>query len=241
MKFPLMIASLFGLPGVFFATAMMLQGAPEHQFPANSKELLRLAVWIPPGEHQLGSREPGCYSNRKVNLSGFYIWPVETPEAWWVRFREEKVSRSGKVMPAERVSYHDAMAFCSWMSEQLGVRVRLPTVDEWEAAARAGTPGVAYHWGWGSPVGKAVFATNGPKPIKSGKTNPIGLWNMCGNMAEWCLSDDEVDVAPVMGGSWAEKDFRYLRISHRMALPKDYRDRDVGFRIVVEAGNVPGG
>jgi len=74
-----------------------------------------------------------------------------------------------------------------------------------------------------------------PSAVDDGKPNPAGLFHMCGNMAEWCLAGDDDEQAPVMGGSWAERDPRFLRISHRMTLPKDYRDEDVGFRILIES------
>jgi len=203
--------------------------------PSDSKALFRTAVRIPGGIYQTGSREPGCYPAQSVELAAFYIWPVEVPRAWWERFQPPpEASPAPESAPLTRVSYEDALLFCRWFSGRYQVTARLPTREEWEAAARAGTSGVSYPWGWGLPAGRAVFDADTYSAVATHEPNPWGLYDMAGNLAEWCLTDDDASHAPVMGGSWAERDPRFLRISHRLLLPKGYRDADVGFRIVIE-------
>ena len=189
-----------------FAAVTFAQRSKGQPLPADAEALLRRAVRIAPGLHVVGSREAGCYPVREVALPGFYVWPVETPQSWWDAFRgDADRGRDGK-LPVTGVSYHEAVAFCEWFSAKYGVRARLPTVDEWEVAARAGTPGMPYHWGWGKPSGRSVMNAAAPSPVSHGRPNALGLWNMCGNVSEWCAAEGDAAIAPVMGGSWAERD-----------------------------------
>jgi formylglycine-generating enzyme required for sulfatase activity len=59
---------------------------------------------------------------------------------------------------------------------------------------------------------------------------------MAGNVFEWCAAEEtKAGRVVARGGSWAERDPRMLRVYHREWFPRDYRDADVGFRIVVES------
>ncbi len=228
------IIAVFGFAIIAALTVMMWPDKADlTTWPESRDELMLRAIKIPAGTYLVGSREPGCYPPQEVSLKEFYIWPVEVPESWWVRFTGAP-QPAATDLPATSVSYLDAEAFCAWMSGQCGITVRLPTTDEWQVAARAGTPGVTYPWGWADPVGRAVFDTGSVAAVGSSKPNPWGLYDMSGNIAEWCQAPAGSETAPVMGGSWAERSKRMLRISHRMVLPTTYRDADTGFRIVIE-------
>lgn len=203
--------------------------------PATAAGLRAGAVSVPAGEYRTGSWEPGCWPPERVRVNAFHVWPVELPRAWWLAFRGEDVPVGlDPAEPAHTMSYDDAQAFCVWLSERCGVTVRLPTAAEWQIAARAGTPGVTYPWGWNHPAGRAVFNASGPARSATLAPNPWGLFDMSGNLAEWVGAGEDDETAPAMGGSWAERTPRHLRIGHRLLLPKTYRDRDTGFRFVIE-------
>jgi len=202
--------------------------------PSGKSEVYRSAVRVPAGTYLLGSREPGCYPVRSVALPGYLVWPYEVPRSWWREFRMHIDPGIGGDFPVTSVSYAEAQEFCRWFSERYDVVARLPTTDEWEAAARAGKGGITFPWGWYGPEGRAVFKADAPSSVTSLSPNQWGLYHMSGNVAEWCMKGDGETQAPVMGGSWAERDEKYLRISHRLLMPAEYRDEDVGFRIVIE-------
>ena len=96
--------------------------------------------------------------------------------------------RSGQ--PAICITHHAAMEYCRWLSEKTGMIYRLPTEAEWEYACRAGTK-TAYFWGDGiDQIDEfAWFVNNAEKPMPVGKKKPSpwGLYDIHGNVAEWCL------------------------------------------------------
>jgi formylglycine-generating enzyme required for sulfatase activity len=137
------------------------------------------------------------------------------------------------------VTGSEAEDYGRWRSRESGRIVRLPTEEEWEAAARGGVDGAPYPWGWGGTPSKlAQFDAEGPAP-KGGcfMANGFGLCDMAGNLYEWCASGPVLSAGPrvARGGSWAEHDPAFLEVSHRQLFPRDYRGRDVGFRVLREA------
>ena len=157
------------------------------------------------------------------------------------------------------VSWHDAVAYCRWLSEREGTVFRLPSEAEWEYACRAGSaspfcsgdelpPGVARNqrltWfpdRWRT-TGENVV------PLHVGRTppNPWGLFDMHGNVEEWCLdwygpylerdaSDPigapESDFRVTRGGSHSTESY-YLRSSNRAGALPGERNWLIGFRVV---------
>jgi formylglycine-generating enzyme required for sulfatase activity/methyl-accepting chemotaxis protein len=158
--------------------------------------------------------------------------------------------------PVVLVSYGDANAFVGWASRKSGKRVRLPTESEWELAARAGTttpwsggPGAESDpasYGWFKPN-----AGNGTRPVGQKKANPLGIFDMSGNVMEWCrdvyapyregaLVDPEVTTNTsseperrvLRGGSWF-RDPKRGRSAARYKNTPGSRNADNGFRVVV--------
>ncbi|NLC56573.1 MAG: formylglycine-generating enzyme family protein [Armatimonadetes bacterium] len=105
--------------------------------------------------------------------------------------------------PAMSLTYHAASEYCRWLSAKTGHRYRLPTEAEWEYACRAGTLAAA-------PIAdKAVLdkmawyydnSDEKTHPVGKKEPNPWGLFDMLGNVAEWCTGLDDTPV--VRGGSY---------------------------------------
>jgi formylglycine-generating enzyme required for sulfatase activity len=197
-------------------------------FQALEKRLIR----IPGGIFMMGSREAG-EPPREVAVRSFWMGRTEVTANEFAAFRPpDHMTATNR--PVARVTRADAEEYCRWLSEKLGRRVRLPTEEEWEYAARGGIHGARFPWGWGQPEGRACFNASTACAVASFEPNRYGLFDMAGNLAEWCAGVDE-ERAVVRGGSWADRDPGFLRVFARVALPPGYRDADVGFRIVVEA------
>ncbi|MBQ9630764.1 MAG: SUMF1/EgtB/PvdO family nonheme iron enzyme, partial [Treponema sp.] len=143
------------------------------------------------------------------------------------------------------ISASQAEAYAAWLSEQTGWTFRLPTDDEWEVAARAGSE-VIYPWGNDDPkkAKAANFKGNGKykytSPVGSFESgnNAWGISDMSGNVWEWTStnrSEDET-LRTVKGGSFMDGPTD-LRISNYKNIPADVGERDVGFRLVKEVSN----
>jgi formylglycine-generating enzyme required for sulfatase activity len=107
----------------------------------------------------------------------------------------ERSGFRGDDQPVVYVSWENAMAFCRWLSKKEGRTYRLPTEVEWEYACRAGTA-TAYFWGdWFSKNYAWGGVIHGGKPRRVGslKPNKWGLYDMSGNVWEWCADWYGVD------------------------------------------------
>ena len=151
--------------------------------------------------------------------------------------------------PVVGVSWHDAAAFCAWAGG------RLVTETEWEYAARGGLVGRAYPFGDDIDPSLANYAhseTGGTTPVGSYSPNGFGLLDMCGNVVEWVA--DRYDpgyyarsliVDPkgpdagkhrvIRGGGWHSGP-TCCRVDFRNALPANWVDFAVGFRVAAAAG-----
>ncbi|MEP0790183.1 MULTISPECIES: SUMF1/EgtB/PvdO family nonheme iron enzyme [Cyanophyceae] len=192
-------------------------------------------VYIPGGEFSMGSPETEGrrYSNerpqRSVTIKPFLISKYPITQAQWREVaalsevgQELKLrpSRSGgKSHPVTQVSWHDAVEFCDRLSQTTGHEYRLPTEAEWEYACRAGTT-TPFHFGetitsdLANYDGRYLYSSE-PKGIYREKTNSVdtfqvanafGLFELHGNVWEWCLDHwhESYDNAPITGEAWID-------------------------------------
>lgn len=149
------------------------------------------------------------------------------------------------------VSYGEALAFCRWLSQKEHKNYRLPTEAEWEYACRAGTH-TPFWMGDGLPGeyhrNQRVARDFDSIPLSAGITppNPFGLYDMHGNVEEWCLDwyaayppdectdpcgPTEGEFRVTRGGSHHTPE-RYLRSRNRSAMLPDDKHSQTGFRVV---------
>ncbi len=234
--------------------------------------------WIPPGEFWMGSpdNEPERFDDEgprhRVRLSrGYWLADTACNQAFWQAVMGDNPSdfKDDPENPVENVSWDDVQGFLRKLEGLLpNMAADLPTEAEWEYACRAGTE-TAFSWGDGITPEQANYAgyyayADGPTgqylektvPVKSFKPNPWGLYQMHGNVWEWCadgwraysaeaqldprgpeVSDEEWPV--VRGGSWAFMP-RGLRAACRRRWHRDGRDGYQGFRFSLRSPGLEG-
>ncbi len=149
----------------------------------------------------------------------------------------------GGVMPAGRedhpvvlVSYSDAVAYADWLSMRTGKLWRLPSLHEWERAAR-GDEGWIFPWGNEFDSSKLNSHDQGPFDTQEvglypQGASPHGVLDMAGQVFEWIAVDDSQNRAWLKGGSWDDKGCGVCRPAARHARPKSVRHILIGFRLV---------
>ncbi len=210
----------------------------------------------------------------KVTLSPFYLGKFTITQEQWRVIAADKTLKAarelepdparfkGQDRPVENVSWEDAEEFCARLAKKTGRAYRLPTEAEWEYACRAGT---TTPFAFGETITPDVVNYNGgypyaeaPKgkyrsetiPVGSlGVANAFGLFDMHGNVWEWCQDwygkyegKDLIDPTGVKsgerrvlrGGSYLYN-ARICRAAYRLNLTPAYRYYYIGFRCVISA------
>ena len=227
---------------------------------------LELAA-LPGGAFNMGSPRgqgsPDEQPQHRVSVAPFLAGLHLVTQAQWVQvMRSRPPCRfRGPQLPVENVSWWEAGTFCERLARRTGRRYRLPSEAQWEYACRAGTA-TPFHCGetitaeLANYCGEHVFREEPPGPYRHTTTpvgsfapNGFGLFDLHGNLWEWCLDHWHADYAgaPGDGQAWtapAETGFRVVRGGSWHEVPEACRsaarakfspgqgDDLVGFRVV---------
>lgn len=233
--------------------------------------------WVPPGEFLMGAKpkeEGECEDEtpqHPVTVSqGFWMAEKACSQALWAlamgvagggKFASQFFKKPSADMPIGNVSWDDVVYhFIPAIEKYIpsGWKAALPTEAQWEYACRAGTQ-TAFFWGdhavqnmlncaWeGAQVSWMKKLASGPAALAAHKCNPLGLYQMHGNMREWCqdgpreYSGSAVadptgplssELKCVRGGSWSQPQWA-CRSAFRGQSQHANRSVDVGFRLVL--------
>ena len=216
-------------------------------------------VWVEGGTFTMGctSEQGGdCYNDEtpahSVTVSNYYIGETEVTQALWVAVMGNNPSNwKGDDLPVESVSWNDAQEFIVKLNRLTGRTFRLPTEAEWEYAARGGSKSRGYKYSGSDSIDAVAWydANSGQKthPVKGKQANELGLYDMSGNVWEWCSdwkggysSGSQQDpegtstgsYRVLRGGCWGCI-ARVCRVSHRASVTPDTRFDNFGFRLVL--------
>lgn len=168
-------------------------------------------------------------------------------------YKNKGYSRTGSDnLPIVGVSWNNAKAYCKWLSETTGQTYRLPTEAEWEYAARGGNQSNGYKYSGSNNIDEVAWYNDnsGSKthPVGTKKANELGIYDMSGNVWEWCEDKwhDNYQNAPtdgsawlqngdntrvLRGGSWGSLN-NYCRVASRNDFNPSNRSYSGGFRVV---------
>jgi len=220
-------------------------------------------VLVEGGSYMMGltRNEAGQLSGRSirthlVTLSSFKIAKYEVTQAEWQSVMGDSSNLSlhqgCATCPVEEVSWNDVQLFIRNLNAMTGRHYQLPTEAQWEFAARGGNRSKGYKYAGSDYVDEVVFPcgtfTGETQPVGSKRPNELGIYNMSGNVAEWCQDwfnpDDIPGTQPdppgpssgfghvIRGGSWGVHPSECEVTSFKMGYPND-RNARVGFRLVL--------
>lgn len=141
---------------------------------------------------QLGDADSDEKPAHQVTLSDYYIGETEvTQELWKAVMGSNPSYFTGNLQrPVEQVSWNDCQAFIRKLNELTGANFRLPTEAEWEYAARGGAKAQGNLYSGSYAIGDVAWYTSNSSstthPVKTKQPNELGLYDMSGNVWEWC-------------------------------------------------------
>jgi uncharacterized protein (TIGR02996 family) len=221
--------------------------------------------FIPPGTFLMGSppdeeaRGEDETQHRVTLTQGFYLGIHPVTQAQWQAIMGRNPSRfKGDNLPVESRSWVDCQGFCQKLSERDGQRYRLPSEAQWEYACRAGTT-TPFHFGPIISTDQANYDGNytygqgkqgehrqKKTPVGSFPANAWGLFDLHGNVWEWCQDaygdygdkdtkdplNDKRGARVLRGGSWYDRPFG-CRAACRHWLARGYRIHNCGCRVLL--------
>jgi formylglycine-generating enzyme required for sulfatase activity len=219
---------------------------PAHQVTLNSFEI---------GKYEVTVSEYMAFVN--ATSSHYPEW-LETGSKYHIKtgsndlYKKLGEGLEAKKNPIVGISWEGAKAYAQWISAQTGETYRLPTEAEWEYAARGGNKSKGYKYaGTSSSLDAYAWYSSNSKsktqPVGQKSPNELGLYDMSGNVYEWCQdwhSEDYYKSSPETnpqgpesgsdrvgrGGSWHD-DAHNTRVSNRYNNNPDYRYNNLGFRL----------
>jgi len=224
-------------------------------------------IALPGGWFVMGDQagRPDERPAHRVWVDGFAVARTPVTNAQYTRYLADTHAEPSRFwdeprfnqpeQPVVAASWHDALAYCAWLSIQTGRACRLPTEAEWEYAARGGRSDETYPWGadargWSSDPALACIRHEQPQPVGRARANGYGLLDMGYNVHEWCsdwYAPDYYPSAPERnpcgpktgtrrasrGGAWRHQ-IQVCRTAARSSLDPSFRYNDYGFRVVAD-------
>ena len=218
-------------------------------------------VYVEGGTFRMGATEEqgdDAWDNEKpvhrVTLSSYLIGKHEVTQGLWREVMGENPSynKSGDSYPVEQVSWKDCQEFIRKLNARTGLKFRLPTEAEWEYAARGGNKSKGYKYSGSNSLGNVAWygdnSGDDTHPVGRKSPNELGLYDMSGNVYEWCQDWDgsygsSSQTNPTGPSSCAYRVLRgggcydffagFCRVSHRCFIDPGYRGRSSGLRLVL--------
>ncbi len=219
------------------------------------KFLTKNMVLIKGGTFRMGNinkLESTSKPMHKVTLSSYYINRFEVTTKQWNSIMKKQIEGSSLNEPIKNITWSDVQIFIQKLNKLTGQNFRLPTESEWEYASRGGVYSKNYNYSGSNNI-KEVAVYNDFRTIKlsdigSKKPNELGLFDMSGNVSEWCSDwfgyySDESKLNPkgpsdgtskiIRGGGWNDYVYNCKNTFRGYSNPEE-KSPNIGFRLVLE-------
>lgn len=172
------------------------------------------------------------------DVSDFYIAETILTQDLWIAVMGNNPSwYEGDDLPVENINWNDAKEFTARLSQMTGKKFRLPTDDEWEFAAKGGIYSKGYQYSGSDDIENVAWYkdNSGRKthPVKTKLPNELGLYDMSGNVYEWCEDSIDENHKILRGGSWGGT-IKSCSVIHRYDSLTDDHGGDGGMRLVMD-------
>jgi hypothetical protein len=176
------------------------------------------------------------YVDGAQGVSGFSIGKYEVTQAQWDAVMDDNPSEfKGADLPVENVSWNAVQLFITRLNEKTGKIYRLPTEKEWLFAAMEGAQKSTYKFSGSHEIKEVGWfhgnAGNRTHPVGKKKPNALGIYDMTGNVGEWC-SDKKDSKYAVRESSWKTYESMAVLSVRNSYLPT-YKANDIGFRLAM--------
>ena len=220
---------------------------------AELNKLINNMVYVSGGTFIMGGDDSSDQMpTHSVTLSSYYICKYEVTQALWRAVMGSNPSKfKGDNLPVEQVSWNDCQTFINRLNSYTGRNFRLPTEAEWEFAARGGNYSRHYKYSGSNYISDVAWycdnSGNRTHPVGTKQANELGLYDMSGNVWEWCsdwygsyssYSQSNPTGATSgfgrveRGGNWCGL-ARYCCSSHRSYYAPGNSFDDLGLRLVL--------
>ena len=201
-----------------------------------------------------GVQNPEIFApEHQVTLSTYYIAETEATQGLWMALMDEANPSVfvGFYNPVDNVSWLDCQQFITKLNDKTGEKFSLPTEAQWEFAARGGSQSKGFTYAGSNNIRDVAWFMDNSSGVthvvKSKTPNELGIYDMCGNVIEWCLdgnnkytSESQIDpVAPLnggnyimRGGSWKEEAWTCLPYIRWVGFQSN-KNYSTGFRLAL--------
>ena len=187
-----------------------------------------------------------------VTLSDYYIGETEvTQELWRAVMGYNPSHFDGEQKPVEQVTWNDCKNFINKLNQMTGMKFKFPTEAEWEFAARGGNKSQAYKYSGSDDINEvAWYSADGKQTriVKNKLPNELGIYDMCGNVMEWCYDlfeeyTDEPQTNPmgavsgtdhIVRGGCCLSDATYCRMTVRNFFNYAGASYGIGLRLALQ-------
>ena len=225
-------------------------------------------IYVDGGTFMMGAPDDDMYAadnekpQHKVTLDSYYIAEFEVTQSQWEKVMGTTIYQQqaktkftqthgvGDNYPMYFVNYYEAKMFCHHLSKSTGKNYKLPTEAQWEFAARGGNKSKGYKFSGSNSIDAVAWhkgnSDNNIHPVGQKRANELGLYDMIGNVYEWCIDgvrnyDTDSHTNPLVsdngeyqilrGGSWLNG-AGHCRISRRGVDVRSQSNGIIGFRVV---------